>query len=75
VIVADLRMPVMDGLTFYKHLLDNDPLLAARVLFLSGDFSQLQHLDGFTIPGDRQMLKPVDLELLERRMLQIGRGI
>ena len=74
VIVADLRMPVMDGIAFYQHLRGVDPGLAERVLFLSGDFSQLQHLDGFTIPSDRQMLKPVDLELLERRMLQIGRG-
>ena len=74
VIVADLRMPVMDGLTFYKHLRDTDPLLAGRVLFLSGDFSQIQSLDGATVPSDRQMLKPVDLELLERRMSLIGRG-
>ena len=74
VIVADLRMPVMDGLTFYRHLRDADPMLAARVLFLSGDFSQLQSLDGATVPSDRQMLKPVDLELLERRLALIGRG-
>jgi signal transduction histidine kinase len=74
VIVADLRMPVMDGLTFYKRLLDTDPALAARVLFLSGDFSQLESLDGATVPADRQMLKPVDLELLERRVGMIGRS-
>jgi hypothetical protein len=26
------------------------------------------------VPADRQMLKPVDLELLERRLGMIGRG-
>ncbi len=74
VIVTDLRMPVMDGIEFYQHLRNSDPGLAERVLFLSGDFSQLHSLDGLTIPGDRQMLKPVDLELLERRLNTIGRG-
>jgi signal transduction histidine kinase len=74
VIVADLRMPVMDGMEFYRHLQGSDPGLAERVLFLSGDFSQLHTLDGLTIPADRQMLKPVDLELLERRLNAIARG-
>ena len=74
VIVADLRMPVMDGMEFFRHLQGSDPGLAERVLFLSGDFSQLHALDGLTIPADRQMLKPVDLELLERRLGAIARG-
>jgi DNA-binding response OmpR family regulator len=74
VIVADLRMPVMDGMEFFRHLQASDPGLAERVLFLSGDFSQLHTLDGLTIAADRQMLKPVDLELLERRLGAIGRG-
>ncbi|MBW8773306.1 MAG: hybrid sensor histidine kinase/response regulator, partial [Gemmatimonadetes bacterium] len=74
VIVADLRMPVMDGMEFFRHLQGTDPGLAERVLFLSGDFSQLHALDGLTIPPDRQMLKPVDLELLERRLGAIARG-
>ena len=74
VIVTDLRMPVMDGIEFYQQLRGSDPGLAERVLFLSGDFSQLHSLDGLTIPSDRQLLKPVDLELLERRLNSIGRG-
>jgi signal transduction histidine kinase len=75
VIVADLRMPVMDGLEFYRALRGKDAALAERVLFLSGDFSQLDSLDGMTIPGDRQLLKPVDLELLESRVSSLGRGL
>ena len=74
VIVADLRMPVMDGIEFFLALRARDIALSERVLFLSGDFSQLDSLDGLTIPNDRQLLKPVDLELLERRVGEVGRG-
>jgi DNA-binding response OmpR family regulator len=75
VIVADLRMPIMDGLEFYRQLRIEDPRLSERVLFLSGDFSRFETLDGLTIPSDRQLLKPVDLELLERRVSAVGRGM
>ena len=74
VIVADLRMPVMDGVEFYQYLRRSDPTLAERVLFLSGDFTQLHELEGVVVPADRQLLKPVNLELLERRLAAIGRG-
>lgn len=74
VIVADLRMPVMDGVALFRRLRQERPELAARVLFLSGDFSQLRQLEGFTVPADRQLLKPVDLHLLESRILALTRG-
>jgi signal transduction histidine kinase len=74
VIVADLRMPIMDGVEFYQYLRRTDPTLAERVLFLSGDFTQLHELEGVVVPADRQLLKPVNLELLERRLAAIGRG-
>src|SRR6478609_850657 len=75
VIVADLRMPVMDGLEFYRQLRNENPRLSERVLFLSDDFSRFETLNGLTIPADRQLLKPVDLELLERRVSAVGRGM
>jgi two-component system NtrC family sensor kinase len=73
-VIADLRMPVMDGLAFYRRLAAERPALARRVVFFSGDFSQLRNLEGLTIPADRQMLKPVDLHLLELRVIQVARG-
>lgn len=74
VVVADIRMPVMDGIAFYRRLLVEYPEVARRVVFFSGDFSQLSHLEGLTIPADRQLLKPVDLHLLEVRIVAMGRN-
>ncbi|MGH7533344.1 MAG: hybrid sensor histidine kinase/response regulator [Gemmatimonadales bacterium] len=74
VVVADIRMPVMDGIAFYRQLLVDHPDVARLVVFFSGDFSQLTQLEGLTVPADRQLLKPVDLHLLEERVLAIGRG-
>lgn len=73
VVLADLRMPVMDGVAFFRRLTRERPALAARVLFFSGDFSQLTQLEGLTVPPERQLLKPVDLALLERRILLLAR--
>jgi signal transduction histidine kinase/DNA-binding response OmpR family regulator len=36
-LIADLKMPRMGGERFYEHLLDEDPRVAARVVFCTGD--------------------------------------
>lgn len=70
VILADLRMPVMDGITFYRELAARDPALAARVLFFSGDVAQLGQLGQEAIAPDRVLTKPIDLAELERRVVE-----
>jgi two-component system NtrC family sensor kinase len=37
VIVCDWKMPGLNGMQFYQHLLASDPAAAARVMFMSGD--------------------------------------
>ncbi len=66
VVVADLRMPGMSGIALYEAICDRAPLLAERVVFLSGDLSQLAELGGDErFPSDRVLAKPVDLAELE----------
>ena len=69
VIVADLRMPRMGGVELYAQLEEERPDLAARVLFLSGDVSQLAEPGNTPVPRERVLVKPVELAELERRII------
>jgi len=68
VILADLRMPKMDGAEFYQRLQQLRPALADRVLFLSGDITQLAGRGLADVPRERVLVKPVELAELEQRI-------
>jgi CheY-like chemotaxis protein len=70
VILADLRMPRMGGMELYAQLEEERPELAARVLFLSGDVSQLAEPGNAPVPRERVLVKPLELAELERRILE-----
>src|SRR5437879_12719196 len=61
VILADLRMPRMGGVELYSQLEEERPELAARVLFLSGDVSQLAQPGNTPVPRERVLVQPVEL--------------
>lgn len=65
VIVADVRMPRMDGAALYLALQRRFPPLVARILFLSGDISQIEDLALGQLPARRMIIKPVELSTLE----------
>ncbi len=77
VLLADLRMPRMDGVALHAELRNRYPALADRVVFLSGDLSHLtsgshtMRAGESTISADRILLKPVSLEEVEARLLQV----
>lgn len=73
VILADLRMPRLDGVAFYEQLVEERPALAERVVFLSGDITQLAGRGLAEIPRDRVLVKPVELGELERRIVDFVR--
>jgi signal transduction histidine kinase/CheY-like chemotaxis protein len=68
VIVVDLRMPRMGGIELYARLEQERPELVRRVLFLSGDVSQLAEPGNTPVPRERVLVKPVELAELERRI-------
>ena len=73
VILADLRMPRLDGAGFYLLLQQQRPALAERVIFLSGDITQLAGRGLAEVPRERVLVKPVELAELEQRILTFVR--
>jgi len=73
VILADLRMPKMDGAELYTRLQAERPALAERVLFLSGDITQLAGRGLAPVARERVLVKPVELAELERRLQEFIR--
>ena len=67
-------MPRMGGIDLFAQLEDEHPDMAARVLFLSGDVSQLAQSGNTPVPRERVLVKPVELFELERRILEFARG-
>lgn len=71
VILADLRMPRMDGAAMWARLNETRPELAGRTIILSGDLSQL---DGrLPVPQDRVLVKPVELKEIEAKIRSVAR--
>jgi len=72
-ILADLRMPKMDGAELYTRLQAERPAMAERVLFLSGDITQLAGRGLAPVARERVLVKPVELAELERRIQEFIR--
>lgn len=67
-IVTDLRMPVMDGVALYDSLVAEQPALAARTVFITGDLVTM----GGRVAEDRPMLtKPFSFERLEDTLVDV----
>ena len=73
VIVCDLRMPGMDGLTLHERLRRDRPGLAARTVFITGDVVTSRSRS----VGTRQPVlgKPFAFEQLEEALVAVLRGV
>ena len=71
-IIADLRMPRLDGVGLYAALRAARPDLADRTIILSGDLSQLGA--SFPVPESRVLVKPAELREIEAAILAVTRG-
>lgn len=60
-ILADIRMPVMDGIEFHKQLKKRSPHLAGRVAFISATFNK-RHLDYINDNNCRYLTKPFETD-------------
>lgn len=64
VIVLDLKMPIMDGQTFFAHLKEDHPDLVRRVFFLTGDTLSRDARTFLEFSGRPYLSKPFTLQSL-----------
>jgi CheY-like chemotaxis protein len=69
-IVCDLRMPKMDGATFYGILKDTDASQAGRVIFVTG--ADIDADTGQKVLGRPILRKPFDIDELERIVARVA---
>ena len=73
-VVCDLKMPRMDGRTFHKLLTASRPLLAARVIFVTGDLAGTDAEKFLEESGCRWLAKPFRLADLVRATREVLAG-
>ena len=66
-IVSDVRMPSLDGISFYKEAYKNEPNLRERIIFLTGLADETQ-VAFFKENNLRFMIKPFDLDALQKNI-------
>ncbi len=73
VIVCDIRMPKMDGITFYRVIAQQEPYLLARWIFLTGDILNPRTHDFLQQVATPVLEKPFEIRKVReavRRILQ-----
>lgn len=64
IVVSDVMMPVMDGLTFCTRLKQHEATSHIPVLLLTARSSEQQHIEGLQTGADIYMTKPFSADLL-----------
>lgn len=76
-IISDLRMPVMDGPTFYRSLRDKFPQYVNRIMFVTGDTLSphvRSFLEEFPVIVIDKPYMPDDVRQAMARVLRIAEG-
>jgi PAS domain S-box-containing protein len=77
-IICDVMMPSMDGVAFYREVLQSIPQLASRIVFLSGGAKAEQEATFFSSIPNLALQKPPDarelLRAIEHQLVASRRG-
>jgi len=69
-IVADLRMPNLDGRELYERVAEERPELIRRFVFSTGDLLRSESLSFLEAVPNKVLTKPLDLETVRRVLAQ-----
>ncbi len=70
-VLADLKMPEVDGPTLYRTLHDRDPAAAARIIFMTGDMLSEGSREFLESTGNAYLAKPFSLRDLRARIAAV----
>jgi CheY-like chemotaxis protein/anti-sigma regulatory factor (Ser/Thr protein kinase) len=70
-IVADLRMPNLDGRALYERLVDEKPSMVRRFVFSTGDLVRQESLKFLEGLPNRILSKPLDVDNVRRVLVQV----
>jgi PAS domain S-box-containing protein len=73
-VLSDVMMPAMTGVQFYEALLDQNPTLARRMVFLSGGALTATIDDFLRSVPNRQIEKPFEVASLRETIQKVLRG-
>lgn len=74
VILCDMKMPVMDGITWYRRLLVEHPKLCQRVVFMTGDTATQETYEFLTSIPNPTLEKPFGYLDLLRVVQEVAGG-
>jgi CheY-like chemotaxis protein len=74
-LLCDVRMPDLDGATFYGRLLLQQPALARRVIFLTGDTLNAESMAFLERSGQPWLSKPCTAADVRRVVAQLLRTL
>jgi two-component system NtrC family sensor kinase len=69
-IVADLRMPNLDGRALYERVVDEKPSMVRRFVFATGDLVRQESLKFLEGLPNRILAKPLDVDNVRRVLVQ-----
>ena len=73
IIITDIRMPEMDGLAMIREIKKTDP--DVKVVMISGHSEADYFIRSIDLGVDGYLLKPVDNNRLENKIIELGRNI
>jgi two-component system NtrC family sensor kinase len=69
-ILADVKMPKMDGREFYERVREKDPELARRIVFITGDVLSPDTREFIDQTGNASVMKPFSLDKVRAVVLR-----
>ncbi len=70
-VIADVWMPVVDGVTMAHHMKGDPALHATPIIFLTGQTSPASVIAGIGAGARHYLMKPVDPDVLEQRVRRL----